>query len=127
MSEEFDQTRPWSPVEVAVRVRELSARKDEAVLHLDEMGRAASHAKWLFENRKAQATLAAQGTNSEARKAQAMLATFEVAGEEKTVTRLGFEADVAANLFRNQHEIIRAIDNDLSICQTLIVDNRRVT
>ncbi len=122
-----DQSRPWSPVEVAIRVRELSAQKDEAVLQLDELGRAESRAKWLFETKKAQAIQAAQGSNTELRKANALLARFEVDGVEKSVARLGFEADVAANTFKNQHAIIRTIDNDLSICQTLIVDNRRVT
>lgn len=122
-----DQTRPWSPVEVAIRVRALSAQKDEAVLQLDGMGTAASRSKWLFEAKKAQATLAAGGSNTEVRKANAMLAEFAVGDEIVSVAQLGFRADAAANAFKNQHRVIETLDNDLRMCQTLIVDNRRVT
>ncbi len=56
-----------------------------------------------------------------------MLAEFAVDDEVVTVAKLGFRADAAANTFKNQHRVIETLDNDLRMCQTLIVDNRRVT
>lgn len=104
-----DATPVINPVDVEQAIRECSARIARGVMVVTEREREAAEARRAFDVAFAQATLAADAGNAEARKAQAQLAT---ATERE-------QAEVAEIAFRHAQRQAKALEKELDAWRSL--------
>lgn len=132
--------RPWSLPEIDQAIPQVVERLEDSIAELKALGEREAELKWSFEHHQAVARVkvrsqfAGEKSAKEDRDAAAMLYVFvaeDFPGGEphpsfvgSTLVDVGMAKDLAENAYDNQRSVLRALQAELAVLQTLHVSGR---
>lgn len=114
-------TRPWSALEIEVKMREVAERQDDAVAEAKELGEAFAEAKRAYEVKKNQSILDAKGRSDLTTDAQRLAwATVQAADLRRA-------KDIAESTLHTQRDVIRVLNSQADTLRSLLRSARDLT